>query len=130
MKIHLGEGRYLFVTAGINDRGLYSLQGQYQLFTEKQFLGKVVLYSPVLGSMFSFVTSPFGLIILLLIPTGYLIISSSIDIFKALKTQEEAEKTEGTTNPEALKNISDADRERLKKELLDEMIKSKGKKEE
>lgn len=122
--VELGKGRYVFVTAGINDRGVYSLQGQYQLMTEKQFLGKVILYSPVLGSAFSFVTSPFGLIILLLIPAGYLIITSSIDIFKAMKMSEESE---GNNTPSSLDNISDADKERLKKELLDEMINAKKK---
>lgn len=119
--VEIGEGRYCFVAAGINDRGLYSLQGQYQLFTEKEFLGEVVLYSPVLGSMFSFVTSPIGLIVLLLIPTGYLIVSYSIDIVKALKEKETTENL-----PESsLKDISEKDKERLKKELLEEMMNNK-----
>ena len=120
----VGKGRYCFVTAGINSQGLYSLEKQYQLFTEQQFLGKVVLYSPVLGSMFSFVTSPIGLIVLLLIPTGYLIISYSIDIVKALKEKDEVETTEKLPNS-SLNEISDKDRERLKKELLDEMMNKK-----
>ena len=121
--IELGEGRYCFVTAGINSQGLYSLEQQFQLFTEKQFLGKVVLYSPVLGSAFSFVTSPMGLIVLLLIPTGYLIISYAIDIVKALKENEEAPKEKEEVK--ALEEISDKDRERLKKELLEEMMNKK-----
>ena len=122
--VAVGEGRYCFVAAGINSRGLYSLERQYQLFTEKQFLGKVVLYSPVLGSAFSFVTSPIGLIVLLLIPTGYLIISYSIDIVKALKEKEEVETTEKLPDS-SLNELSDKDRERLKKELLDEMMNKK-----
>ena len=119
--VAVGEGRYCFVAAGINDRGLYSLQGQYQLFTEKEFLGKVVLYSPVLGSMFSFVTSPIGLIVMLLIPTGYLIISYAIDIVRELKKNETTENLPDSS----LKEISDKDKERLKKELLDEMMNKK-----
>jgi hypothetical protein len=73
-----------------------------------------------------------GLIILLLIPAGYLIITSSIDIVKALKEKEETE-TSGTSNnaPSSLDNIKGADRERLKKELLEEMMnKKKEKKDE
>lgn len=128
--VAIGEGRYLLVTSGINSRGVYSLEGQYQLLTEKQFLGKVVLYSPVLGSAFQFVISPVGLIVLLLIPAGYLIITSSIDIVKALKEKEETE-TSGTNAPSSLDNIKGEDRERLKKELLEEMMnKKKEKKDE
>ena len=75
-----------------------------------------------------FVSSPLGLIILLLIPAGYLIVTSSIDIFKAVKEEEtQAEKVaqaerEGGAR---LDNISEKDRQRLKDELLEEMIKSK-----
>ena len=128
--VAIGEGRYLLVTSGINSRGVYSLEGQYQLLTEKQFLGKVVLYSPVLGSAFQFVISPIGLIVLLLIPAGYLIITSSIDIVKALKEKEESE-TSGANAPSSLDNIKGEDRERLKKELLEEMMnKKKEKKDE
>ena len=81
-----------------------------------------------LGKVFRFIVSPIGLIIVLLIPAAYLIIVSSIDIFKAMKSSEEEESA--TVNGDVpsgntLANVSSKDRERLKKELLEEMINKK-----
>ena len=120
--IPYGKGRYIFVTSGINTQGEASLEGQYQEFTEKEYLGVVKASNGVLGSVFNFVISPVGLILLLLIPAVYLIVVSSIDIFKTLKASEEAE---GSPTGDKLNKLSDDDRERLKKELLEEMIKAK-----
>ena len=127
--VPFGEGRYIFVASGINfqepDGEInYNKQGQYQLFTEKQYLGTVKIVNTFIGGFMNFVSSPFGLIILLLIPAGYLIVVSSMDIFKALKENEESQanaKLEG----DHLSNISDKEKERLKKEMLEEMMKAK-----
>ena len=117
-----GKGRYIFVASGINHNEQTSLKGQYQTFTEKEYLGTVKYTNTGLGKVFEFIVSPVGLIILLLVPAAYLIIASGIDIFKALKASEEAEEApEG----EKLSKLSSDERERLKKELLDEMIKAK-----
>ena len=80
-----------------------------------------------LGKVFNFIVSPVGLIIVLLVPAAYLIITSSIDIFKAMKASENEEvKVSGDTpSGSTLSSVSAKDRERLKKELLDEMIKKK-----
>ena len=145
MEIHVneskktGEGRYYFITAGINDsvasatkegtdgkRHVY----QYQAFTEKYLLGRVVIGSAFLGGVFSFVSSVWGLLILLLIPAFYLIITSVIDIFKAYKEPEEAAATsnEGTVASDEVKkdiNLSEEDKKRLKEELLQEMLSKK-----
>ena len=121
--IEYGQGRYLFVTAGINTGGDWSLEGQYQIFTEKQYLGVVKVHNAFLGKVFNFVASPIGLIILLLIPAGYLIVVSGIDIYRTMKTAEEKE--EQSAKIGHLSNISDEERARLKQELLDEMIKQK-----
>ena len=118
-----GEGRFILITTGINNHGEYALIGQYQLFTEKQYLGTVKVANSALGGFMNFVSSPFGLLILLLIPAGYLIVVSSIDIFKAVKEDENA--TQAASSGEHLSNISDKEKERLKKELLEEMIKAK-----
>ena len=117
-----GKGRYIFVASGINHNEVTSLKGQYQTFTEKEYLGTVKFTNTALGYAFQFIVSPVGLIILLLVPAAYLIVVSSIDIFKTLKTSEEAE---SAPEGEKLSKISSEDRERLKKELLDEMIKAK-----
>ena len=123
--IEYGKGRYIFVASGINyETGEYSKAGQYQLFTEKQYLGVVQFSNGALGKVFNFIISPIGLILLLLIPAVYLIVTSSIDIFKAMK---ESEASEGvyTGEGDKLATLTDADRERLKKELLEEMINAK-----
>ena len=67
------------------------------------------------------------LIILLLIPAVYLLVSSSIDIFKTLKESEEKEEAESSNRvaDERLSSLSEEDRARLKKELLNEMVKAK-----
>lgn len=119
-----GNGKYVFVTAGINDQGDYSKMGQYQFVTEKIYLGTVKVNSPFLGGIFYFVSSPWGLLVLLLLPAAYLIIVSAKDIFKALKESEEGEQNENKA-PSSLDTISNEDRERLKRELLDEMISKK-----
>ena len=122
--VEFGKGRFIFVASGINTGGVHALEGQYQLFTEKQYLGTVKVVNTPLGKFMNFIASPIGLIILLLVPAGYLIVTSSIDIIKALKAQEEAPTTHSNDSSH-LSNISDKDRERLKKEMLEEMIKSK-----
>ena len=126
--VEYGKGRYYFVTAGINTGGAHSLEGQYQIFTEAQYLGTVKVVSSFLGGFMSFVSSPLGLIVILLIPAGYLIVVSAKDIFKALKESEEGDDNNSTPSGNGggdhLNNISKADRERLKNELLEEMIKA------
>ena len=144
MEIHVneskktGEGRYYFITAGINEsvasatkegtdgkRHVY----QYQAFTEKYLLGRVVIGSAFLGGVFSFVSSVWGLLILLLIPAFYLIITSVIDIFKAYKepVEETAGENNGENTPNENKNVdlSEEDKKRLKEELLQEMLSKK-----
>ena len=125
--IEFGKGRFIFVASGINTQGDYAKMGQYQIFTEVQYLGVVKVANAFLGGVFNFIASPVGLIILLLVPAGYLIVMSSIDIFKAMKEAEEGETsgTKSSASGDKLSSLSDADKERLKKELLDEMIKAK-----
>ena len=132
-----GQGKYTFITAGINDRskqmgydeetGVPIVINQYQAFTEKEILGRVTANSNFLGGVFGFVGSPFGLLVLLLIPAFYLIITSVIDIFKAYKEPEEA--TEGGASPSNNNgkelNLSEEDKKRLKEQLLEEMLNKK-----
>ena len=125
-----GYGHYIFVASGINTMGLNSREGQYQIFTEAQYFGTVKSVNSGMGRVMNFISSPIGLIILLLVPAIYLIVTSSIDIFKAVKAQEEGEAAThvveiNENDPNRLSKISDSDRERLKNELLEEMIKEK-----
>lgn len=124
----IGEGRYILITTGINNEGDYSKMGQYQIFTEGQYLGKVVFNNSFLGKVFNFIVSPWGLIVVLLVPAGYLIVVSSIDIFKTLRTAEEEQKE--VYKDGALASLSASEREKLKKELLDQMINEKMKQKE
>ena len=123
-----GYGRYIFVTAGINAGGESSEAGQYQVFTENQYLGVVKVTNTALGKVFNFIVSPVGLIIVLLVPAAYLIVVSSIDIFRALKMSEEQQEVAESSG--RLAALKDDERERLKKELLDEMLASKRKEKE
>lgn len=131
-----GKGKYTFITAGINTRSTNLgwkegepdiIINQYQAFTEKEILGRVTVNSAFLGGVFSFVGSPLGLLVLLLIPAFYLVVSSVIDIFKAYKEPEPA--TEGAGGPSNNNNgpvtLSEADKKRLKEQLLEEMISKK-----
>ena len=95
--------------------------------TEKELLGRVVVNSPFLGGIFSFVSSVFGLLILLLIPAFYLVITSVIDIFKAYKEPEPASEgaSTGGGNSTGPVTLSEADKKRLKEQLLEEMISKK-----
>ena len=133
-----GKGRYFFIVAGINDsvssatredeQGVRHVY-QYQAFTEKYLLGRVVIGSAFLGGIFSFVSSVWGLLILLLIPAFYLIITSVIDIFKAYKEPEEAKASANASASGKSKGqieLSEEDKKRLKEELLEEMLKKKG----
>lgn len=123
------NGVNYFVTAGINDKGEYSRQSQFQVCTYDKIVGVVKVGSPFLGGVFNFMSSPFGLLIFLLVPALYLAITSVIDILKALKdTDEEGEEASDKPKLSSLNNLSTKDRERLKKEMLDEMLKNKAKK--
>ena len=129
-----GQGRYYFITAGINTRSIFLgwSEGQdditidqYQAFTEKEVLGRVKVNSPFLGGIFSFVSSVFGLLVLLLIPAFYLVITSVIDIFKAYKEPETASPEGKAPSDKGTIDLSEEDKKRLKEELLEEMIAKK-----
>lgn len=131
--VEKGKGKYTIILAGINDSVASAKRDgeiyQYQAVSEKAILGRVVIGSAFLGGVFSFVSSIWGLLILLLIPAFYLIITSVIDIFKAYKEPEEATAAasnngEATTNSGTLE-LSEEDKKRLKEELLEEMLNKK-----
>ncbi len=129
-----GEGRYLFFVAGINSQGEAWKEAQYQVFTEKAILGVVRGNSKVLGGFFQVLASPWGLLIFLLVPAGYLVVVSVLDIFKAMKDPEEAPaagdapKLSDPTDPNnPLAGLSEEEKKRLKEELLQKMIDEKTK---
>ena len=128
--LNKGEGKYTFIVAGINTgvSAATDSQGriyQYQVFTEEYLLGRVVVGSPFLGGVFKFVSSVGGLLILLLIPSFYLIIVSVIDIFKAYKEPDEAPATANGAPASSSGELSEEDKKRLKEELLQEMMNKK-----
>lgn len=132
--VEFGQGRYIFVASGINTKDditgeeSYSKKGQYQVFTEVQYLGTVKSVNSFMGKVMNFVSSAWGLLILLLIPAIYLVVVSSLDILKAVKEQEEGGSASNETqviDSERLSKISEEDRARLKNELLEQMIKEK-----
>ena len=126
------DGKYVFIASGTNTGGELAKERQFQAFTEKELLGTVKVGSTALGWGFRIVSSPIGLLIFLLVPALYLIITSSLDILKALKTSEEKAAPTGvdaeTKKLSSLDELSEEDRKRLKEEMLEEMMKGKDKK--
>ena len=139
-----GECHYKFVAHGINTQsewckgsgGYYDCTGQTQTFGETSLIGRVTRKSWFM----TFATSIWGLLVLLLLPCTYLIVASGIDIYKALKESEDEEAaakegqivgaaTETGAEPkkgDPLAGLSKEEIEKLKKQMLDEML---GKKE-
>ena len=131
-EVEFGNGKYVFVVSGINDQSERWSPDQFQMFTEKEYLGTVKITNTFAGHLMKFISSPIGLIILLLVPAAYLIVVSSMDIFKAVKEEESKAENNDKLEGDHLSNLSQKDRDRLKNELLEEMIKAKkeGKKDE
>ena len=122
------NGVNYFITAGINpESAKYGGQDQYQICTYQKIIGVVKVNSPFIGGVFKVISSAWGLLIFLLIPALYLAISSVIDILKALKDNEEGtgEEKPSSTKVESLEGLSAEDRERLKKEMLEEILNSR-----
>lgn len=124
-EVEKGKGKYTFITCGINIGEYLSQQNQYQAFQEQHILGTVILNSPSIGKFFRFVASPWGLLILLLIPALYLVISSVLDIFRAFREPKEEVAKQGSETKGSLSSLSEKDQERLKQEMLEEMFKEK-----
>ncbi len=126
-----GGYHYTIRTHGINKKsnqcgipGGCDMTWQMQVFHEDVVIGKVVRKSYVLKAM----TSVWGLIILILTPCLYIMITSVVDMFKKLEEDEKAyalEDIKSGKNP--LAGLSKGDIEELKKQMLDEML-NKGKK--
>ena len=123
-----GDGKYTFIVSGINTSEHQSQAGQYQAFTEKQYLGIVQANSKVLGGFYRFISSPWGLLVFLLIPAFYLVVTSVLDIFSAMKDDDSEDNGDDNNKntPSSLDELSKEDRERLKKEMLEEMLNKKG----
>lgn len=118
----IGTGRYYFFVEGINTESEHiAASNQYQVFTENELYGYVTGHSNLVGWFFNFVSSPFGLIILLLIPSLYMVISSLWSVFK-----KEEEYDTPTGGDSALSGLSKKDQERLKEELLNELMSGYG----
>ena len=130
---------YTFVTHGINKEsewcktssGYKDCTNQTQKFHENALIGKVERKSHFL----TFATSIWGLLILLLIPCMYLITASVFDIVKVLdKTEENPEPGEVSeegkrvigSKEDPLAGLSEKEKEKLKKQMLDEMLGKKG----
>lgn len=126
-----GKGKYLFFVHGINTEGHLSGEGQYQVFSEKELLGVVKMKSNFIGGASNFLSSVWGLLICLLIPCLYIIVSSVLDIYKAYKDDDSelvAEGPDGTaSSPEGnkIENMSQKDYEKLKQEMINEMLNGK-----
>ena len=126
-----GEGRFFFTTHGINtDSEQCSINGgdctsQTQSFDERKIIGRVQGVNGFLTVIYSVFTSTWGLLTLILIPAIYLIITSVIDIVKTMTEKEESPSSSNNTGlakDDLLSQLSPKDLERLKKDLLNELL--------
>ena len=126
-----GSGRFFFTTHGINtDSEQCSTNGgdctnQTQSFDERKVIGRVQSVNGFLTVVYSVFTSTWGLLALILIPAIYLIITSVIDIVKTMSEKEETSSSSNSANPvkdDLLSQLSPKDLERLKKDLLNELL--------
>lgn len=129
-----GGYHYNIATHGINtksnqcgDPNGCDITWQKQHFHEDVIIGKVVRKSFLL----KIITSVWGLIILILAPCLYIMITTVIDMFKKLEEEEkivvEDNSTLNSTGINPLAGLTKGEIEELKKEMLDEML-NKGKK--
>ena len=126
--VEYGQGRYHFYVSGINAKGAKAAEDQFQIFTEKQLYGRVTGSSEFVGAIFKFAESPWGLIILLLIPCLYMVISSVIDVIRAYsddEVTENADTTKKISSEDPLAGLSEKQKKKLKEEMLDNMMKGK-----
>ena len=124
--VPVGEGRYHFFVKGINSQGDDWKESQFQVFTEIELLGVVKVNSPFLGWTFRVMSSPWGLLIFLLVPASYLVIVSVLDIFKAMKDPDEPSSDSGTgggSPDDPLAGLSEEQKNKLMDELLSDMMK-------
>lgn len=133
--VELGKGRYRFYVAGTNVSKYASQQDQFQLFTEAELYGKVIGKSVILGGFYWFATTSWGLIVLILIPTLYMIISSVLDLFRKEEAKEseqiiENAKKQVEGDSTSIDSLSDKEKEKLKKQLLEKMMEEKRKENE
>ncbi len=127
-----GNGKYIFFVHGINISEHQAQEGQYQAFSEKELLGVVKTNSAFVGGISGFLSSIWGLLICLLIPCLYIVITSVLDIFKAYKDDDGEQLAADGPNGEAasnkIENMSEKDYEKLKQEMINEMLKGKDEK--
>jgi len=133
--VEVGNGKYIFTTHGINTNSEQcspnggDCTGQTQTFDETKVIGKVKEVNGFLTIVYTAFTSTWGLLILILIPATYLIITSVIDFVKSMSEKEESPSSTGNTNQSKdnlLQQLSPEDLERLKKELLNELLEKGG----
>lgn len=128
--VEYGKGKYTITLGGINrnSKNARDISGgetgdcltQKQVVSEQYILGKVTGSSQFLGGVFNFVSSIWGLLILLIIPALYIMITSGIDLVRAFKESDNDEKT-----PADFGSLSIEDKERLKKQMIEEMMKER-----
>lgn len=137
-------GYYVFYAHGTNKHSEWCKIGEeygdctdttksqnVQKFTDQKLVGKVERNSPVLEVVFKVVQSPIGLIVLILLPCLYLMATSVIDMFKKIPDDDEEEgvvvkKVRRADGSDPLAGMSEEEKERLKKQMLDELLGKKG----
>lgn len=115
--------KYTFECHGINKDSTAYNDGK-QTFNASSVVGRVHGVNGFLTVFYKCFTSVWGLLILILVPALYLIITSVIDIVGAFKEKEvpESGPTPPVKSDDVLNGLSPEDLERLKKDLLNELM--------
>lgn len=140
------EYHYTFTTHGINTNSEQCRAGgetsgdctnQTQVFHENDLIGRVNGKSDFLSVMNKVFSSVWTLILLILIPGLYIVVTSVLELFKAFDPEEEKAKTtpnnkdvkevEAKPVSNVLEGLSKEEIEKLKKEMLDELLNKKEK---
>lgn len=138
----LGKGRYKFTAHGINKEskfcGFQKPDGEWiyddctwqtQEFNETRVVGKAVGHNKFLGGAYTFFSKPVGLMVIIGIPAMYILISCVLDMFKKAPDEEEKNKPRvRTIENGVLTGLTVEEKEKLKKQMLDELLGKGGKK--
>jgi len=131
-----------FLCHGINANAELYNASQFQDVSVDLVLGKIVAKSYALGNFITAMQTPYVVILLIIIPAGFITVSSVIDMINVKKMSEEeleekygegkGKKDKPQVDPnDPLAGMSEEEKEELKKQMIEEILDSeKGEKDE
>jgi len=121
-----------FMCHGINVNATFYSPSQYQEVPVDQVLGKIVAKSYFLGNFITAMQTPYIVLLLIIIPAAFIAVSSIVDMVRIKKmSEDELEEKYGDKNEkegnsdDPLSGLSEDEKASLKKQMIEEMIKTK-----